>query len=184
MIRALLLSVFILFTVLAAPAFAQTTDAELEQRISNLSQEQKAQLAAQLKANEPPQRSLAAGANEWVKVGENIGIGLAGTARELGMAADDIANTSVGRITIGLLIWNFFAADLMKLLVSFIALFALVPIWFSIWRRLFGVRNEKGKIIAYDLSQQRYGEGIAPVLMGGFGLAIMALIVFPILNIG
>ena len=43
----------------------------------------------------------------WAAVGAKIGQGLAGAAKELGVAVNDFANTSVGKLTTGLIIWHF-----------------------------------------------------------------------------
>lgn len=43
----------------------------------------------------------------WVQIGSDVGKGLAGAAKELGVAANEFANTSVGKLTVALIVWHF-----------------------------------------------------------------------------
>jgi hypothetical protein len=49
----------------------------------------------------------------WVKIGSNIGQGLAGAAKEMGVAVNDFANTPVGRMTTYLIVWQIVGGTLM-----------------------------------------------------------------------
>lgn len=49
----------------------------------------------------------------WVKIGSNIGQGLAGAAKEMGVAVNDFANTPVGRMTTYLIVWHIVGGTLM-----------------------------------------------------------------------
>lgn len=46
-------------------------------------------------------------AERWVNIGSRIGQGLAGAAKELGVAANDFAKSPVGMIATGLIVWHF-----------------------------------------------------------------------------
>ena len=49
---------------------------------------------------------------KWVKIGSNIGQGLAGAAKEVGVAVNDFANTPVGQLTMILIVWHMIGAQL------------------------------------------------------------------------
>ncbi len=66
---------------------------------------------------------------QWVQLGANVGKGLAGAAKELGVAANEFVNTPVGKLTAFLIVWHFvgamaihIAGGLMVLIVGFSAL--------------------------------------------------------------
>lgn len=43
---------------------------------------------------------------KWVKLGTQIGAGLAGAAKEVGIAVNDFAKTPVGQLTMMLIVWH------------------------------------------------------------------------------
>ena len=49
---------------------------------------------------------------KWVKIGSNIGQGLAGAAKEVGVAVNDFAKTPVGQLTMMLIVWHMIGAQL------------------------------------------------------------------------
>ena len=51
----------------------------------------------------------------WVKIGSNIGQGLAGAAKEVGVAVNDFAQTPVGQMTMALIVWHMIGAQLIHL---------------------------------------------------------------------
>ena len=59
---------------------------------------------------------------KWVKIGSNIGQGLAGAAKEVGVAVNDFATTPVGKLTMMLIVWHMIGAQL-------IHVFGGVMIW-------------------------------------------------------
>lgn len=66
---------------------------------------------------------------QWVDFGSALGQGLAGTARELGIAANEFINTPAGTLATYILMWKLIGADLMHVggaliiwLVGFISL--------------------------------------------------------------
>lgn len=48
----------------------------------------------------------------WVKIGSNIGQGLAGAAKEVGVAVNDFSKTPVGQLTAALIVWHMIGAQL------------------------------------------------------------------------
>ena len=49
---------------------------------------------------------------KWVKIGSNIGQGLAGAAKEVGVAVNDFSQTPVGQLTMLLIVWHMIGAQL------------------------------------------------------------------------
>lgn len=52
---------------------------------------------------------------KWVRIGSNIGQGLAGAAKEVGVAVNDFAKTPVGQLTMVLIVWHMIGAQLIHL---------------------------------------------------------------------
>lgn len=48
----------------------------------------------------------------WVKIGSNIGQGLAGAAKEVGVAVNEFSTTPVGQLTMVLIVWHMIGAQL------------------------------------------------------------------------
>lgn len=62
---------------------------------------------------------------QWVNIGTAIGSGLAASAKQLGIAANQFATTPVGKITIFLIAWHFIGNTLLHI--------AATTIWFLTW---------------------------------------------------
>lgn len=106
---------------------------------------QAAQMAAQNKGTPVSPDEL----TEWVHFGTAIGQGLAGTAKELGIAADEIAKTTVGMFAMIIIAWHFMGEELISILFGFGWLTIMIPLWVYFYRRQFIIeavtRYEKGK---------------------------------------
>lgn len=121
---------------------------------SNLSDTQKAeviQLVAQKAAiNNGKGITSVESANEWLNIGERIGKGFAGAAKELGIAANQFADTPVGKWVAFLIIWHFFGA--MAVHIGF-ALLALVV---GIFATRYAVNRMRDTKITYDLTKTNW----------------------------
>lgn len=53
---------------------------------------------------------------KWVKIGSNIGQGLAGAAKEVGVAVNDFSQTPVGQLAMLLIVWHMIGAQLIHVL--------------------------------------------------------------------
>ena len=53
--------------------------------------------------------------DRWSTVGANLGKGLAATAKELGVAVNDFANTPIGQIATFLIIWHIMGASIVHI---------------------------------------------------------------------
>jgi len=94
--------------------------------LSNLTDAQKVEVLTQLNKikntpvqskqdNEPIQiLPDAEEVQKYVSIGENIGKALGGTARELGIAVNDFANTPVGIIAVMLIIYNYLGSAIIS----------------------------------------------------------------------
>lgn len=69
--------------------------------------------------------------NQWIEVGANIGKGLAGAAKELGVEVNNFATTPMGQLTIWLIIWHMMGTVLIHFFGAFIVwIVGFVGIWF------------------------------------------------------
>lgn len=114
----------------------------------DLTAEQKAQLqlqAAQMasKNGSSPLPSTPAQLTEWAEFGSAIGKGLAGTAKELGVAADTIADTKVGMFAMVLIAWHYAGEELISIIFGFVWLLFTLPVWIWMYRRQFIVESVK-----------------------------------------
>lgn len=50
---------------------------------------------------------------EWAAVGQAVGAGVVGAARELGIVANDFAKTDLGKITIAILVYKYMGAQML-----------------------------------------------------------------------
>lgn len=69
--------------------------------------------------------------NQWVEVGANVGKGLAGAAKELGVEVNNFATTPVGQLTIWLIVWHMMGNVILHFIGGFIVwIVGFVGIWF------------------------------------------------------
>ena len=112
-----------IFMVLAlvATSFAwagNTSDAVRDAGFSKLSEAEKAEVIkmvadkASSKDSSVPVALAEDRVEKWVKIGSNIGQGLAGAAKEVGVAVNDFSQTPVGQLTMLLIVWHMIGAQL------------------------------------------------------------------------
>ena len=96
-----------------------TSDAVNSAGFSKLSEAEKAEVikmvaekAAEKSSGTVPQLDTPDKVEKWVKIGSNIGQGLAGAAKEVGVAVNDFATTPVGQMTMALIVWHMIGAQL------------------------------------------------------------------------
>ena len=106
-----------IFMVLALVATSlawagNTSDAVRDAGFSKLSEAEKAEVIKMVadKASSKDIGSIAVPSEDkvekWVKIGSNIGQGLAGAAKEVGVAVNDFSKTTVGQLTMALIVWH------------------------------------------------------------------------------
>ena len=105
----------------SALAFAgNTTDAVHSAGFNKLSETEKAEVIKMV-ADKASQKDVMPTMTEdrvekWVKIGSNIGQGLAGAAKEVGVAVNDFATTPVGQLTMLLIVWHMIGGQLIHVL--------------------------------------------------------------------
>lgn len=97
-----------------------TSDAVNSAGFSKLSEAEKAEVIKMV-ADKASQKDVMPTMTEdkvekWVKIGSNIGQGLAGAAKEVGVAVNDFATTPVGQLTMLLIVWHMIGAQLIHVL--------------------------------------------------------------------
>jgi hypothetical protein len=100
--------VALMFSVNAFAAL--TTDSVSNAGFSRLSETEKAEIIKQIADKATDKASVTAPSEEkvekWVKIGSQIGQGLSGAAKEVGIAVNDFAKTPVGQLTMMLIVWH------------------------------------------------------------------------------
>lgn len=107
--------------------------------VSNLSKEDIIKLQAQIDAQEriDNTKSLPSQLNEWAQLGQNIGQGLVGAAKEMGVATNDFAQTAIGKTVIVMLIWKFFGKSVILFTMLFLIPLIIGPIVIAAVKRSF-----------------------------------------------
>lgn len=135
-VLAVIASLFLLSPTLTF-ADSQTTITTAQ----GLTDEQKALLAAEaakMVTENPTGKFSTTKAKEfqqWVDLGTAIGSGLASTAKELGIAANDFVKTPVGKLTAGLIVWHFVGSSAIHLVFGSLWLLLVGSFWYSLYRR-------------------------------------------------
>lgn len=109
---------------------------------SALNNQQKAELAAQAakmvadNASGVADVSSAQHIKEWVDIGTEIGAGLASTAKELGIAANDFVKTPVGKLTAAIIVWHFMGSSIIHIMFGSLWLLVVGTVWYFLYRRI------------------------------------------------
>lgn len=74
-------------------------------------------------------------ASKYTEIGAAVAKGLAGAAKELGVAVNEFAQTPVGKMTMFLVVWNFFGNMFVHLAAGSAFFLVMIPIWFYMYRR-------------------------------------------------
>ncbi len=73
--------------------------------------------------------------DEWVNVGEHIGAMITGTAKSVGIAANEFVNTPVGMMAMGLIVWHYMGSVLVHMFGALMVLgLGLGTLWYSFTR--------------------------------------------------
>lgn len=162
---------------------------------ANLTEAQKAELAATAakmasdNAAEPkgvPTPAKVEVVKQWVDIGTAIGSGLAASAKELGIAANEFAQTPVGRFTVFLIAWHFIGSTLLHVAFSLMWFITLTTILIWLYRR-----NGISKTVTYydkgagpngarkvvKTEPRSISEGVGTVLVLGSAVTIIVFIV-------
>lgn len=83
----------------------------------------------------------------WVNVGTNIGKGLVGAARELGVAANEFAATPLGMLTMALIVWHFLGGMVVHVIGGF-------TIWIVGFAFTYVLMRRQTRKIEFDLDEK------------------------------
>lgn len=111
--------VVVTLALLAAPALAQKLD------LRNLNTEQLAELAVQAERMRSPQgqaerlsASVRRETEAWANLGANIGTAVVSAAREVGIAANEFSQTSLGRVVTFVVVYKIMGRDALGVIVG------------------------------------------------------------------
>lgn len=109
------------------------------------------QLAQQSKSSIPAPSTV----ERWAGFGQQIGSALAGTARELGVVANDFIKTPAGQVTLYLIIWKVIGNDVAHIGGGLLILAICIPMWFYMMRRLCVVKGFETKFMQDGEGKQK-----------------------------
>lgn len=128
-----ILMLVLAFVVFSTPSYAKKLE------VYDLTEEQAAELAlkaAQMKAIKQNPADVSDRMAEYAEIGQKYGVALAATAKELGIAADEILNTTVGKIALVLIVWKVMGEDVVGLMIGVPWLLFGAIVWIYIFRRI------------------------------------------------
>ncbi len=111
--------------------------------VDGLTEEQAAELrlkAAQMKASPEP-ADVASRMSEYAEIGQKYGVALAATAKELGIAADELLDTTVGKVALVLIVWKVMGSELIGLLIGIPWLLIGSAVWLYLFRRMCVIKS-------------------------------------------
>ncbi len=122
--------------------------------------------------------------SKWVTVGTDLGKGLAGAAKELGVTANEFIKTPVGKLTAALIVWHFMGGTLIHIFGAF-AIWIIGPILIngivvrriSKWETKYGTDGKMISRVRSPLSDD-WGVGILFANIGIILLGIATLFTF------
>lgn len=130
MIRIFIVSLLIF--LLPSIAFGQVNSIDL----TDLTQKQKALLVIEAeKMKSKSSEDISANLSEYAEIGQKYGIALVATAKELGVAADELLDTTVGKVGLILIIWKVAGESLLGLTFGLLWLTIMLPLWIYYFRR-------------------------------------------------
>jgi hypothetical protein len=149
----------------------------------------KSVIDAKLQKDEPTNISaiVRQEAGAWGDMGANMGKAMVGAAKEMGVAANDFSQTSLGKVTVGIVVYKIIGRDILKIVVGLVVLIlgssiSLYLLFSYRWGEaiyetkpaLFGLINRKYVISYKEDSDQILGKlissGVTLVLTMALGL--------------
>ena len=126
----LLACLFAVLVLIARPVHAERLT------IEGLDEGQRAEILVQAAAmKKGPSANIAETAGEWADIGTKYGMAIAATAKELGIAADDLLGTTVGKVALVLIVWKVMGSDLLGVVVGIPWLLTGFTFWLYAFRR-------------------------------------------------
>ena len=130
---------------------------------------------------------VTATAQAWVGIGTQIGTGLASTAKELGIAANEFVQTPVGKWTAAIIIWKLIGNAIVHIGFGAFVFCVVLPAWIIFWRKRIGgyYRTPTDKTWAWGFfrcyetqinTKVIDGELVAVMLIGAFLISLVGLV--------
>lgn len=150
---------FAVFALMLSMSFAHAnTDTRLS-GYDNLSDAQKAELAVKVSEMASQQKAPAVPTigtvEKWAGFGQQIGSALAGTARELGIVANEFIKTPAGQVTMYLVIWKVMGSEVVHVGAGLLILSIFVPLWIYLFRRMCIIKGFNIKTITDDAGKTK-----------------------------
>lgn len=116
--------------------------------ISTLSEEQqltlrKSMLDMKKQAAEATPVETVKKISEWASLGQQFGAGLAQTAKELGIAANEFVNTPVGKLVAAIIVWKLMGGALVHIVAGVAFFIVAMSFWWVNWKRMCLIKTEK-----------------------------------------
>ena len=132
---------------IAFPALADSTLQVNGRSISGLTDVQIAELQAQAaklaeangqKATTPavPPVATVEQVAKYAELGKSIGAGLASTAKELGIAVNEFADTPIGKVALIIIVVKLIGSQVFHVILGTVWFLVALPLWFYFYRRL------------------------------------------------
>lgn len=147
-----ILALFLLTIAGLASAGSLNTDSAYAAGFNDLPETEKADIIKQIadrkaagtNAAKVAEQTTPQKVNDWLDIGSRIGQGMAGAAREMGVAVNEFAKSPVGMWTIALITWKFMGGVLMHA-------FGALMIWLIGFSFIWWInRRRTGIVIQYD----------------------------------
>lgn len=81
--------------------------------------------------------------SEWASLGQQFGAGLAQTAKELGVTANEFVNTPVGRTVAAIIVWKLMGSAILHIVGGAIFFVVAMTIWWTAWHRICVIKSTK-----------------------------------------
>lgn len=125
--------------------------------MDGLTEQQKAELALQAaKMKTAPEENISTTvrkeAEAWGEMGTNMGRAVVGAAKELGIAANEFAQTPLGKVTVAVVVYKVIGEDVLSAVIGSFVLF--VGVWLGIWLM---TRWRLGCVVKYDYKPFLFG---------------------------
>lgn len=149
---------------------------------NNLSAADKAKIIIQVEemANEGklPTMDAPEKVEKWVNIGTSIGKGLAGAAKEVGVAANEFAKTPVGEMTMFLILWHFLSGPIIHVAGGLL-------VWLIGFGVIFTMIHKQKKVVEYASNDKGLvrtkeplsGDAVAGYMISSAIVIIVGLIV-------
>jgi hypothetical protein len=186
--KKVLVSLALLFATSAFSASSSSVD------VSKLTPEQVAQVQKQVSELSSAPVNVSASvrkeAEAWGELGANMGKAMVGAAKEVGVASNEFASTSLGKVVVGIVAYKIIGKDILKVVFGSLVLLVgySLAIWALLTKRwskveykyepvLWGAFNKKYVISSYTdsntVSTKAIGAGMLLLLSSVTGLNII-----------